>query len=127
MADHAAIVNLERNRQKHAASLLNDVNQTDVLDGAFKYGSLMQRVRWIINTLVAGVALLTIGVIEAVVWLLFKSYTIFMFLYYGILLLIIRTMILFMALELAKVSTLLADIIDAILWYVRKWCVARFS
>jgi len=127
MADHAAIVNLERNRQKHAASLLNDVNQTDVLDGASKYGSLMQRVRWIINTLVAGVALLTIGVIEAVVWLLFKSYTIFMFLYYGILLLIIRTMILFMALELAKVSTLLADIIDAILWYVRKWCVARFS
>jgi len=127
MADHAAIVNLERNRQKHAASLLSDVNQTDVLDGAFKYGSLMQRVRWIINTLVAGVALLTIGVIEAVVWLLFKSYTIFMFLYYGILLLIIRTMILFMALELAKVSTLLADIIDAILWYVRKWCVARFS
>ena len=127
MADNAAIVNLERNRQKHAASLLNDVNQTDVLDGAFKYGSLMQRVRWIINTLVAGVALLTIGVIEAVVWLLFKSYTIFMFLYYGILLLIIRTMILFMALELAKVSTLLADIIDAILWYVRKWCVARFS
>ena len=71
---------LVKERRQHAASLLSDVQATPVIDGGNKYGDFTERVKWVLNTIITGVALITLGAIEAVGWLMLYSDAIFTFL-----------------------------------------------
>jgi hypothetical protein len=110
-----------------SGTMLHDINDVSMFTEANKWGDMTQRVKWIIDTAVKGVFLTMVGVVEAVIWLALKSYVIFIFFFYGILLLIARDLILWLCPPLAKYSKLLTDIIDAIIWFLNVGFNALFD
>lgn len=82
---------------------------------ANKWGTLMQRTKWAINEALEGVVLTASGILEAVLWTFLKSYALFIFFYYGIITGTFRILIMKLVLLAATFSTVIADIIDAIL------------
>lgn len=139
-----------------SGTMLHDLNDVQIFDKANKWGTLHQRIQWIIQTLLQGMILLVVGVVEAVIWLVLKLYVIFIFLFYGAILFVGRTLgtlsqsiptirrpttsthrpsgdtnaavaVLWLCPPLAKYSKILADIIDVILWFLNEGFNALFD
>jgi hypothetical protein len=103
-------------KPKPKQSLLSTrVLERKLLDNADKWGSFMQRVRWVVNTLTRGIARLFTGLFKTGVMIAFLAEFFIMFVFYGIVLYVIRSFILFIVVEIAGVAGILASIIDAVL------------
>lgn len=96
------------------------------IEGSDKWGTLEQRVKWIVETVIRGCELLVFGAIEAMVSVALVCDLVFTYSLYGIVLLIVRGILLWLCPPLSKASQLIADIIDAIL-KVNGRCVAAKS
>lgn len=94
---------------------LNQFRVEQSLKGADKWGSLQQRFRWVLIQITEAVAYLAVGVVEAVVTIVLKSYTVFPLLFYGIILIVARWMLLQMMKILIVIAIVPVDIINAIL------------
>ena len=88
------------------------IKNGNLYDHADKWGTFVQRGRWIVNTLLAGISLTLLGIVKSILQIFFRSYVLIIFLFYGIILWVLRTIVLWLALEVAKVSVLLAGYLD---------------
>ena len=73
---------------------LNNFIVEQNLKGSDKWGSLQQRLRWVLTQITEAVVFLVLGVVESVVTIVLKSYTVYPLLFYGIILVVARWLIL---------------------------------
>jgi len=109
----------------HIANALDhiDLMHTRIRDGSLfenadKWGTSEQRARWIVNILLSGIALVTLGIVKSVLHIALKSYVFMIFIYYGIVLWVLRSIILWFVVKLAKESDLLATIANAFIGFM---------
>lgn len=94
------------------------VKTRGLLKGANKWGTFIERVKWIINTTFQGVALIVLGIVKSFIWICLKSYGFMIFLYYGGRLWVARYLALWLSGKLAFASGFLATIIDAVIKFL---------
>ena len=97
---------------------LNNFIVEQNLKGSKKWGSLQQRVRWVLTQITEAVVYLGIGIVEAIVTIILKSYTVFPLLFYGIILVVARWLILQLMALLIIIAVIPVDIINAILEFL---------
>lgn len=91
----------------------DDVKSRGLLKGANKWGTFMERVKWIINTTFSAVALLTLGIVRSLLWIVMKSYAFIIFLNYGGRLWVARFVVLWLSVKMAAAAGILSVLIDA--------------
>ena len=97
---------------------LNNFIVEQNLKGSDKWGSLQQRVRWVLTQITEAVAYLVLGLVESVVTIVLKSYTVYPLLFYGIILVVARWLILQLMALLIVIAVIPVDIINAVLGFL---------
>lgn len=95
-----------------AAADVNKLERPSTRLTANRNGSLDEQLLWVLETVFEGIELISIGIVQAVIWLCMKSYALYIFFIIGEILVIFRQLIIILCPVLASASGLIADIIN---------------
>lgn len=82
---------------------------------ANRNGSLEEQLLWVLETVFEGIELLSVGIVQAIIWLCMKSYALYIFFVLGEILIIERQIVIALCPILSSASGLIADIINVMI------------